>query len=100
MATRFERDVERRADGPRSGDVQRFDLGVRPAEAAMISFADDLGPVRDDAADHRIRLDRAATERRKLQRPGHVPGIEFAIDLTDVARASCGGSTNVGMMMS
>ena len=43
--------------GESAGDRQRFDLGVRTAEAAMPALADDLRTPSQQAADHRVRLD-------------------------------------------
>jgi hypothetical protein len=78
MTTGLERDVERGAVGPIAGRLQGFDLGMRTAEAAMVTLADNLGSARDHATDQRIGLDPTATLGRQLERPLHVPGIEFA----------------------
>ena len=77
MATRFERHVSRRAAGSLTGNLQRFDFGMRPAEAAMVAFADQLRSAGDHAPDQRIRLRPALAEPGKLQRASHVPRIEL-----------------------
>ena len=68
MAAGLERDIHRRALRPLARRRQRMDLGVRPAELLVPTLADHLAILHDDAADHRVRLDKAlaaAGQRRR-----------------------------------
>ena len=73
VAAWLQRHVERRSAGPRSGNVQGFNLGVGLAEAAMPAFAHDLRAARDHAAHHRVRLDETLPLGGQFQGPLHVP---------------------------
>src|SRR5688572_13628451 len=43
----------------------------------MPSFADDFAGLRDNASDHRVRLDQPLAAASKLKRAGHVPEVEI-----------------------
>ena len=76
VAARFERDVERGPGRPVAGHSQGLDLGMRPAEPPMPAFADDLRPLGDHAADHRVRLDEPLPPDGQFQGATHVPEVE------------------------
>ena len=68
MATGFKRDVEIGAAGLFTGLRERIDLGVRRAKLLMIAFTNNLTIANQHRADHRIRLDVAATLLGKCER--------------------------------
>jgi len=79
VAARLQRDQHGRPGGPGTGQLQRLDLRMGLAEAAVPPFADDLRPLDDDASDHRVGLDVPLPEDGQLQRPPHVPKVEFGL---------------------
>jgi hypothetical protein len=64
---------------PWAGDSEGLDLSMGLTEPPVPSLADDLRPLNDDAPNHRVGLHVPLPEHRKLQRPSHVPAIQFRL---------------------
>ena len=68
MPAGFERDVERGSFRALAGLIEREDLRVGPAEAAMVPPADDVAISDDDGADEGIRRGVALRDLREIER--------------------------------
>lgn len=73
VAAGFERHVGGSAAGEFAiGELlERIDLGMRPAEAAMATLGQEFAVANQDAPDHRVRLDRPAAPEGQPQRHRH-----------------------------
>ena len=58
---------------------QGLDFGMGLAEPPMPTLADDLGPLGDHAADHRVRLDEPLPPDGQFQGATHVPEVDFVL---------------------
>jgi hypothetical protein len=81
VATRLERDVERRPARCRARARQGVDLGMGRAKTFVPAFAHELAVAHDHCADQRIRLHQAAAALGQFQGPVHpdVDGSSHAI---------------------
>ena len=71
MGARLERHHERGAARALTGGAQGVDLGVRPAELGMESFAYDCAGLQHDRADEGIRRDAPPPPPGEVQRAAH-----------------------------
>ena len=77
MTARLERDVDRAAAGLAVGARQGLDFRMSLAKLLMPSLGDDLLPLHDHAADHRVRLNQSFAAAGELESPAHHLTVEI-----------------------
>src|SRR5256712_11223453 len=97
MAARLQRDIQRRAAGPRARLSQGYHLGMGPSGLPVIPRADDRALAHDDRAPRRSRAGLAGATPGQRKGPCHesLVGLSMGFRQRDASDESAGGSPSV-----